>query len=119
MEAADCEDRISALPNEVIHHLLGLLPVPEAVRTSLLTRGWRHHWRSMRSLGLAVTDGPALNAEWLNRFMSHLLCGLHTPLDVCDIYIEFGQCDDVAALESYRRLYRPFSITDRHSSDLI
>ncbi|KAG2556518.1 hypothetical protein PVAP13_8NG204201 [Panicum virgatum] len=36
MEAADCEDRISALPDEVIHHLLGLLPAPEAVRTCLL-----------------------------------------------------------------------------------
>ena len=31
MEAAGCEDRISALPDEVIHHLLGLLPAPEVV----------------------------------------------------------------------------------------
>jgi hypothetical protein len=42
------EDRISTLPDEIIHHLLGFLPAPEAVRTSLLARGWRHHWKSMR-----------------------------------------------------------------------
>lgn len=102
MEAAGCEDRISALPDEVIHHLLGLLPAPEAVRTSLLARGWRHHWRSLRSLRLTVSDDPVLTAERLNRFMSRLLRALRAPLDVCNMYVEFEQCEDVAALESYR-----------------
>jgi len=114
MEAAGCEDRISALPDEVIHHLLGLLPAPEAVRTSLLARGCRHHWRSMRSLRFTVSDGPALTAEWLNRFMSRLLRG---PLDVCDIYVEFGQCDDVAALESNRWVRQ--AVCRHHARELI
>nr|CAB3489454.1 unnamed protein product [Digitaria exilis] len=67
------EDRISALPDELIHHLLGFLQAPEAVRTSLLSRRWRHHWKSMRSLRLTLVDGPELRAEWLNQFMGHLL----------------------------------------------
>ncbi|KAJ1275062.1 hypothetical protein BS78_05G107200 [Paspalum vaginatum] len=55
------EDQISALPDEVIRHLLGFLPAPEAVRTSLLARGWRHHWKYMRSLRLTepVRGTPA------------------------------------------------------------
>ncbi|RCV37541.1 hypothetical protein SETIT_8G071800v2, partial [Setaria italica] len=100
---AGCEDRISALPDEIIHHLLGFLPAPEAVRTSLLARGWRHHWKSMRSLRFTVfDDGPAVSAEWMNRFMGHLFHDLRGALDVCDIYVYVGRCDDVTALESYR-----------------
>jgi hypothetical protein len=97
------EDRISTLPDEIIHHLLGFLPAPEAVRMSLLARGWRHHWKSMRSLRCTVFDGgPTVSAEWLNTFMRHLLHDLRRSLDVCDIYVYDGQCDEVTALESYR-----------------
>ncbi|CAM0146247.1 unnamed protein product [Urochloa decumbens] len=67
------EDRISTLPDEIIHHLLGFLPAPEAVRTSLLAQNWRHHWKSMRSLRFTAINGPVVSAEWLNNFMAHLL----------------------------------------------
>jgi hypothetical protein len=84
-------DRISALPDEVIHHILGLLPAPEAVRTSMLARGWRHHSKSMRSLSFAIRSGhPVLSADWLNRFMARLLRDLRGPLDECFIYVEDG-----------------------------
>ncbi|TVU26396.1 hypothetical protein EJB05_28941, partial [Eragrostis curvula] len=47
-------DRISDLPEDVIHHVLSLLPAHDAVRTSVLARRWRHLWSS--APGLRVTD---------------------------------------------------------------
>ncbi|TVU26415.1 hypothetical protein EJB05_28961 [Eragrostis curvula] len=40
-------DRISALPDGVLEHVLGFLPADRAVQTSVLARCWRHLWRSM------------------------------------------------------------------------
>lgn len=111
-------DRISALPNEVIYHLIDLLPAPEAVRTSVLARGWRHHWKYMRNLQFFVSGSyPALSADWLNRFMSHLFRGLRGPLDVCDIYVEEGLCDDVTKLEAYRWVHQ--AVSDHHVRELM
>ncbi|WVZ53570.1 hypothetical protein U9M48_004490 [Paspalum notatum var. saurae] len=116
---ASCEeDRISALPDEVTHHLLGFLPAPEAVRTSLLARGWRHHWKYMRSLRFTVlADGPVVSAEWLNRFMGRLLQDLHAPLDVCDIYMEHGFCYFVTEMQAYNWVHK--AVSGLHARDLM
>lgn len=39
-------DRLSALPDELIHAILSFLPAPLVVQTSLLSRRWRRLWRS-------------------------------------------------------------------------
>ncbi|KAJ1288688.1 hypothetical protein BS78_02G107100 [Paspalum vaginatum] len=40
------EDRLSALPDGLLHAILSFLPAPQAVQTSLLSRRWRRLWRS-------------------------------------------------------------------------
>ncbi|GJR67358.1 F-box/FBD/LRR-repeat protein-like protein [Tanacetum coccineum] len=37
-------DRISDIPPSIIETILCLLPIQEAARTSILSRGWRYHW---------------------------------------------------------------------------
>ncbi|KAE8780771.1 F-box/FBD/LRR-repeat protein [Hordeum vulgare] len=44
------EDRISALPDDVLHHVLGFLRADEAVHTCLLAKRWRYLWESIRRL---------------------------------------------------------------------
>ncbi|KAL6658212.1 hypothetical protein ACP70R_003798 [Stipagrostis hirtigluma subsp. patula] len=66
------EDRISALPDDVLHHVLGFLPAEEAVQTSILARRWRHLSRSMRRLCL-TDESRHWNADELNEFMNSLL----------------------------------------------
>uniref|UniRef100_A0A1S4ALB6 F-box/FBD/LRR-repeat protein At1g13570 n=2 Tax=Nicotiana tabacum TaxID=4097 RepID=A0A1S4ALB6_TOBAC len=46
------EDRISALPRDVIDGILELLPVEEAARTSILSKEWRYIWATLPYLVL-------------------------------------------------------------------
>ncbi|GJN06867.1 hypothetical protein PR202_ga24637 [Eleusine coracana subsp. coracana] len=47
---SDQEDRLGALPDGVLHHILGFLPAHEAVRTSVLAPRWRDLWMHVRRL---------------------------------------------------------------------
>ncbi|XP_020206139.1 F-box/FBD/LRR-repeat protein At1g13570 isoform X2 [Cajanus cajan] len=46
----DYIDRISDLPRNVIGNILQYLPIQEQVRTSILSRKWRHKWASAPQL---------------------------------------------------------------------
>ncbi|TVU26083.1 hypothetical protein EJB05_28612, partial [Eragrostis curvula] len=95
------EDRISALPDDVLHLLLSSLPSDEAVRTSVLARRWRHLWKSARAIRVSPrrrrSRGHAA-VRWtprsLTRFVNHLLLlrGYSPAADECDI--RCGELDD-------------------------
>uniref|UniRef100_A0A453R615 F-box domain-containing protein n=1 Tax=Aegilops tauschii subsp. strangulata TaxID=200361 RepID=A0A453R615_AEGTS len=68
------EDRISALPDGVLQHVLGFLPARDAVQTSVLAGRWRHAWRSIRRLHLSPDDGwDSDKPEHLKDFFDALL----------------------------------------------
>nr|XP_034588248.1 F-box/LRR-repeat protein At4g14096-like isoform X1 [Setaria viridis]XP_034588249.1 F-box/LRR-repeat protein At4g14096-like isoform X1 [Setaria viridis] len=48
---------IDALPDGVLEHILGFLPSPEAVRTCVLARRWRHLWRNATGLRVSCLAG--------------------------------------------------------------
>ncbi|CAL4890813.1 unnamed protein product [Urochloa decumbens] len=85
---------IDALPDEVLHHILGFLEAHESVRTCVLARRWRHLWKS--ATGLRVVAG---NDEFLGsvgklcNFMDSLLrLRAGSPLYTCDLRVtSFGQ----------------------------
>ncbi|KAL6660807.1 hypothetical protein ACP70R_001842 [Stipagrostis hirtigluma subsp. patula] len=64
-------ERISALPDEVLLHVLSLLPAREAVRASLLARRWGYLWRSAPRLRIDQRDGFHTIAE-MNGFVDRL-----------------------------------------------
>uniref|UniRef100_A0A453CY69 F-box domain-containing protein n=2 Tax=Aegilops tauschii subsp. strangulata TaxID=200361 RepID=A0A453CY69_AEGTS len=84
---ASGEDRISALPEDILHHVLRLLPAHEVVRTCLLARRWRGVWRSVPTLRFTGAKGWG-SADMFAQFVDHLLhlrCeGDGPPLDSCD-----------------------------------
>ncbi|KAL6650741.1 hypothetical protein ACP70R_009666 [Stipagrostis hirtigluma subsp. patula] len=86
-------DRLSALPDELLHNVLSFLPAPEVVQSSVLSRRWRHLWRSTPCVDIDSRDfqfcpgRPVVGTEeaWerFARFADNLLL-LHdaaAPLD--------------------------------------
>nr|XP_043625798.1 F-box/FBD/LRR-repeat protein At1g13570-like [Erigeron canadensis] len=47
MEALGGLDRISILPQNITEKILSLLPIPDALKTSILSRKWRYCWASI------------------------------------------------------------------------
>ncbi|KAF8695071.1 hypothetical protein HU200_037679 [Digitaria exilis] len=91
--AAATEDRISALPDDVLHLVLSCLPSDDAVRTSVLARRWRHQWKSAPAIRVAFrrrcgrhTGSSIWTPRTLTMFVNHLLLLWgYSPVDECDI----------------------------------
>ncbi|KAG9440682.1 hypothetical protein H6P81_020847 [Aristolochia fimbriata] len=49
-------DLLSNLPGPLIEEILNWLPLRDAVRTSILSRAWRHHWKTIRRLDFDLRD---------------------------------------------------------------
>ncbi|RHN45863.1 putative F-box domain-containing protein [Medicago truncatula] len=74
------EDRISALPNPIIWHILSFLPTKTAAITSILSKRWNPLWLSV--LILHFEDETFQNMESFSHFMSSvfLLRDITLPL---------------------------------------
>ncbi|TXG49168.1 hypothetical protein EZV62_025043 [Acer yangbiense] len=51
-------DRLSRLPDTIIHHVLSLMETKYAVRTCVLSKQWRNHWTNIHSLSF---DRPSFS----------------------------------------------------------
>ncbi|OEL31348.1 hypothetical protein BAE44_0007633 [Dichanthelium oligosanthes] len=93
---------IEALPDEVLHHILGFLETHETLRTCVLARRWRHLWKSatsMRIVGdVGVFSGSGEKTmEFLERLL--LLCD-GCPLRKCELWFcEFGFYESAGLFE--------------------
>ncbi|XP_051195651.1 F-box protein At5g03100-like [Lolium perenne] len=86
---------LSALPDEMLQHILSFLPAQEAVQTCVLARRWRHLWRSTTGLRLVGRDGPG-PARDLRKFVGNLLRrhDKRTDLHTVEIKIKFDAYSD-------------------------
>ncbi|OQU83655.1 hypothetical protein SORBI_3005G154500 [Sorghum bicolor] len=81
-------DRISALPDDALHHLLSFLPAEDAVRTCVLARRWRHLWKSATGLRIWFGYGNELQSvKKFREFVIHLLLlrKRHSSLHTCEL----------------------------------
>ncbi|CAL5089486.1 unnamed protein product [Urochloa decumbens] len=92
-DAVVAVDRLSALPDGLIHTVLSFLPAPEVVRTCLLSWRWRNLWRSAphinlneRDFGISImiSRDDALEekwARWIRRGMEYCpsVLNIHIP----------------------------------------
>ncbi|PON68673.1 LRR domain containing protein [Trema orientale] len=82
-------DRISTLPDPLIQHILSFLPTFDVVRTSVLSKQWRHIWYSVPTLcfSYSTTDiyGPKTRKEFYkyinNCLKQRKLCGMRRIVD--------------------------------------
>jgi hypothetical protein len=89
--AAASRDRLSALPDDLLHRILRPLDARQAVRDlSLLSRRWRRVWAS--SPFVTLTDKGSARSE---RFVNNLLL-LRDPVDLQVLCLHSWQCKHFA-----------------------
>ncbi|XP_010239264.1 putative F-box/FBD/LRR-repeat protein At2g05300 isoform X1 [Brachypodium distachyon] len=99
----DDEDRLSALPDPLLQHVLSFLPSRLAVRTCALARRWRHQWKSVPAVRVKCSDFA--NNNLLRCFVNHFLpLRDRAPLRECDIGAYNGR--DIPPLILYALLFR-------------
>lgn len=68
------EDRLSNLPDDIVHHILSYLDMKYVVKTCTLSKRWRHTWTSITYLRLNGDDKtlfPSLSC--FSKFVKHAL----------------------------------------------
>ncbi|CAI9302008.1 unnamed protein product [Lactuca saligna] len=64
-------DRLTCLPEEIISHILSLIPIRLAVQTSILSKRWRYTWMLLKKL--AFNDYPyILDRDPLSKFVDNV-----------------------------------------------
>ncbi|TVU16766.1 hypothetical protein EJB05_36921, partial [Eragrostis curvula] len=108
---------IDALPDGVLHHILGFVDAQEAVRTSVLAGRWRHLWKSATALRVVTGELQSILS-----FMEHLLLlRAGSPFDAFQLSFCFFEDGDVPRVNLWVRhallckvrelvLYTPFEI---------
>ncbi|XP_047964199.1 F-box/LRR-repeat protein At5g02910-like [Salvia hispanica] len=64
------EDKISQFPNEILQHILSFIDIHEAVETTILSKRWKHLWRSLLCIRLHIHGGAAYRHR-VSQFLSH------------------------------------------------
>ncbi|KEH22193.1 F-box/RNI superfamily protein, putative [Medicago truncatula] len=113
-------DRISALPDSIICHILSFLPTQQSAATTILSKRWKPLWHSLLTLHFDdrnFTDfatfrhfvySVMLTRQTIRSF--HLKCGLSSRCDPHDI----NRFVPVAVEKGIESISLDFSFTDFH-----
>ncbi|KAL4579004.1 hypothetical protein LXL04_015139 [Taraxacum kok-saghyz] len=82
-------DRISALPQDTIEKILTLMPIRDALRTSILSRRWRYSWRTIPKLAFDDSDDSdddEINQDKFVKAIFHVLLLHRSPILEFSLY---------------------------------
>lgn len=82
-------DRLSILPDDLIHRILSFLSTRHAIETSVLSSRWRYNWKSMPYLNFPSED--LLDLPKFHLFVNHVLSHRNNQVKVSSINISFQQ----------------------------
>ncbi|KAL9148815.1 hypothetical protein ABFS82_12G068000 [Erythranthe guttata] len=98
-------DIISVLPQEILERILYFLPQEDAVRTSVLSKSWRHVWCARPNLAFSVQTFKGKRQDFLitvdktiQRYRDQRLCV--EEFDLC-ILVDGSDCPSVTFLENW------------------
>ncbi|KAI3699750.1 hypothetical protein L2E82_44250 [Cichorium intybus] len=67
----DAMDRLSRLPDDVIHKILSFISIQDAIGTSVLSSRWRFIWNSMPNLNFENFNHRPHHAKFISNVLSH------------------------------------------------
>ena len=78
----DGYDFISSLPDAIIHHILSYIPTEYAIRTSVLSKRWKHVWCETPSLSFHchTSDRPDSISKTLATFTAPKIRSFHVDV---------------------------------------
>ncbi|KAJ0431819.1 putative F-box domain, leucine-rich repeat domain superfamily, F-box-like domain superfamily [Helianthus annuus] len=80
-------DRLSSLPDDLIHKILAFLHIKDAIETSVLSSRWRFIWTSMPYLNLSSEDFYTLPK--FSKFVTHVLSRRNNLTEVYSLKLTF------------------------------
>ncbi|KAJ0446018.1 putative F-box domain, leucine-rich repeat domain superfamily, F-box-like domain superfamily [Helianthus annuus] len=80
-------DRLSNLPDDVIHKILSFIGIKQAIETSALSSRWRYVWTSMPYLNFSSNDFRSLPE--FSKFVTHVLSARNNQTEVHSVNLAF------------------------------
>ncbi|GJR15225.1 F-box domain containing protein [Tanacetum coccineum] len=80
-------DRLSNLPDDLIHKILSYIGTKQAVETSALASRWRFVWTSLPYLNFSSEDFPSLPK--FSKFVNHVLSRRNNEIEVPFVKLTF------------------------------
>ncbi|CAD5330622.1 unnamed protein product [Arabidopsis thaliana] len=104
----DGADFINYMPDDILHHILSFIPTDLAMRTSVLSRRWRHVWCETPCLDITLKHG-AMN-QTLTSYTAPIITSFKLVMDLnsntvpqVDSWIEFALSRNVQNLSVFVR----------------
>jgi len=93
------EDRLSKLPDEIIHRIFSTLDAKDVVQTSILSKRWRYIWISVPVLNFY--DSSFEHSSLFEHFVHHFLSHRDSSTNVSKLNLEcHSEIDDVDLVDS-------------------
>ncbi|CAD6223568.1 unnamed protein product [Miscanthus lutarioriparius] len=92
-EPEDSRDRISELPDSILHLILVLVPLVDAARTCVLSRRWRGFWKRLPLLFFDDVQAPRVSR--FPDLVDGVLRGYADDVDMGDLFVSVYRRDSV------------------------
>ncbi|KAM0059693.1 putative F-box domain, leucine-rich repeat domain superfamily, F-box-like domain superfamily [Helianthus debilis subsp. tardiflorus] len=87
-------ERLSNLPDDLIHKILSFIGIKHAIQTSALSSRWRYIWTSMPCIDFS-SEGYYMLSNF-SKFVTHLLPSRNNQIDVSSVKLTFHGNDSHA-----------------------
>ncbi|GJU07049.1 F-box domain containing protein [Tanacetum coccineum] len=83
-------DRLSILPDDLIHKILSFIDIVDAIRTSVLSSRWRYVWATMPYLNFSNENSP-FNRTLFSEFVTDVLPRRNNQIEVYSVKLSFRE----------------------------
>ena len=82
-------DRLSSLPDDLIHKILSSISLKQAIETSSLSSRWRYIWTTMPYLDLSTESSSKSKLEKFSKFVTDVLSRRNNQVQLSSVKLSF------------------------------